>query len=1002
MTDTLRWGDLLVTGGDRRQEIRRRHRNGVDAVEVREHGRRLAVTFLEQAPGDITPANVRIDPPPHGSPVVVLAVRLGADDDNDLQGRLVVELERPGGHGRYQLRMVERGPDGRPGRAPYRGIDPRFAGASFAFSIDAPNPVIAASPALAAAPGPDAISYLARDFNALCLMLLDRLAQTIPEWTERHVPDIGISLIELLAYEGDDLSYYQDAVATEAYLQTARRRISVRRHARLAGYRLHEGCNARAWVCLEVDEDLDLPLTAVAFATLGGPAPGAAPVTDLASLPAVPASPIRLFTPMRPPPARPGRASPADAPAGRDASQPVMPLRHAHNRIGLWSWGERSSWLAAGATSAVLADEWAQPPAAGRHRGRRLDLQRGDALLLEEISAPDGTGPADPAHRHPVRLTAVSRRVDELYDQPIVQVCWAAADALPFRLRVTAPGPAGSATACTVARANVVLADHGAEVAERVTTARPALSRPGLSHACPFPGPALVGRSQARQLRGLFRAWRQQTDRWRRAAEQGQPLSEDQIAELANLLGGGVIEELRGPGSGDARQAESQASALSRLLIRSGRLLAGRIRRVHVLAALADASGPLERVYLDELAEDWGQHLISALDGARPAAWGPAAAIRQDPRAALPLLELTDVALAGADAPAGNSWSPVLDLLDSDPGSRDVVVEIDDNGIGHLRFAAAAPLPPSGAFTARYRVGNGADGNVPAESINTVVWLGAPGVAGQSAAGRRGTGSNGRPQSGHGGGAAPAAPDASSLAPIVGVRNPLAAAGGTAAESMAAAKLAVPGAYLVGQPRALSAADYAALAQQVQGVARAAARLCWTGYRLLADVAVQPSAGEDPQRELLEDVHAALWPARRIGHDLRVGPPRYRALIIGAQVTITADARRADVAAELTQRLSSGWLPDGSTGLFNPQRLGFGAPVYASAIISAAQAAPGVIAVVLERLCFVGDPEARPSAPAPAAVPDQLEIGPMEIARLDNDPDAPQHGWATITLAGGR
>ena len=40
-------------------------------------------------------------------------------------------------------------------------------------------------------------------------------------------------LIELLAYAGDQLSYQQDAVANEAYLDSARQRVSVRRHARL-------------------------------------------------------------------------------------------------------------------------------------------------------------------------------------------------------------------------------------------------------------------------------------------------------------------------------------------------------------------------------------------------------------------------------------------------------------------------------------------------------------------------------------------------------------------------------------------------------------------------------------------------------------------------------------------------------------------------------------------------------------------------------------------------
>ena len=70
----------------------------------------------------------------------------------------------------------------------------------------------------------------------------------MPAWQERSPADIGIALVELLAYAGDQLSYYQDAVATEAYLGTARRRVSVRRHARLLDYPMHDGCNARAWV----------------------------------------------------------------------------------------------------------------------------------------------------------------------------------------------------------------------------------------------------------------------------------------------------------------------------------------------------------------------------------------------------------------------------------------------------------------------------------------------------------------------------------------------------------------------------------------------------------------------------------------------------------------------------------------------------------------------------------------------------------------------------------
>ena len=82
--------------------------------------------------------------------------------------------------------------------------------------------------------------------------MLDRLKHLVPGWEGRHAADLGVMLAELFAHVGDQLSYQQDAVATEAYLGTARRRVSVRRHARLVDYRLHDGCNARAWVVVSV------------------------------------------------------------------------------------------------------------------------------------------------------------------------------------------------------------------------------------------------------------------------------------------------------------------------------------------------------------------------------------------------------------------------------------------------------------------------------------------------------------------------------------------------------------------------------------------------------------------------------------------------------------------------------------------------------------------------------------------------------------------------------
>nr|HRC76642.1 putative baseplate assembly protein [Kouleothrix sp.] len=106
---------------------------------------------------------------------------------------------------------------------------------------------------------PPHIDYLARDFAGFRQLLLDHLSVTVPGWQERAAADQGNALIDLLAYAADYLAYYQDAVATEMYLGTARLRRSVRRHAQLLDYHLHEGCNARLWARVRVSADVALP-----------------------------------------------------------------------------------------------------------------------------------------------------------------------------------------------------------------------------------------------------------------------------------------------------------------------------------------------------------------------------------------------------------------------------------------------------------------------------------------------------------------------------------------------------------------------------------------------------------------------------------------------------------------------------------------------------------------------------------------------------------------------
>ena len=135
-------------------------------------------------------------------------------------------------------------------------FDPQLAEVAFSFKVEcgpdfdckpvAPDCIPARLP-------PPTINYLAKDYGSFRTIILDRLNQLLPGWRGSSEADLGVALAELIAYVGDYLSYQQDAVATEAYLETARRRVSLRRHALLVDYRIHDGCNARAWIALQVN-----------------------------------------------------------------------------------------------------------------------------------------------------------------------------------------------------------------------------------------------------------------------------------------------------------------------------------------------------------------------------------------------------------------------------------------------------------------------------------------------------------------------------------------------------------------------------------------------------------------------------------------------------------------------------------------------------------------------------------------------------------------------------
>lgn len=794
--------------------------NGIDFLEVADDQLSLCVHFFGKVPCALGVANIRIEGGRRVRGIRAVTVEVERSDDPQRDDCLRIGLDKFGDFSQYRLCLADA--DGRP----LEGLDPRYACLEFGFKTDCPSQFdcIAAPPCEPDRRAAPEINYLAKDYQGFRQLLLERLALTLPDWRERHVPDLGLTLVELLAYVADMLSYYQDAVATEAYLDTARQRISVRRHVRLLDYRMHEGCNARAWLVLDVAAVHARLPDDVYFAT-----------------------------------------APGDRRWYQQLSAVEVDLYQAHNTICIHTWGDSECCLRQGATRATLLDQARSGAACDAKAVRILHLRVGDVLVFEEVLGPlTGKAPdRDLAHRHAVRLTRVTEAEDGLLHQLVLEVEWAAADALPFALclsvRLAAPD-CRHIRDVSVARGNVVLVEHGMSVDEDC----------------------------------------------------------------------GVVEE--GASVGDCACEGS----------------------------IVDVT-PLAKPFEIALRQQPLSHRAPL------APRGPASlALRQDPRLAVPLLWLSGTP-AGADPDDANPawrWEPRPDLLGSAAQDQHFVVETDDDGVARLRFGdgeMGARPPPGMRFRAHYRVGNGPDGNGAADTISCIVY--------------RAHVENGL---------------------VERVRNPLPAQGGIAPEPASEAKLYAPDAFRQLLARAVTADDYAALAERDPRIERADAHLRWNGSWYEACVALDPYGREDADAALRRQLARQLFPFRRIGHDLSVRAAQYIAIELTLEVCVLAHFLRAHVAAALADVLSNRRLADGTLGMFHPDRLSFGSVIAVSAIVGVAQAIEGVDSVCVALLQRFGEP------PDGELEHGLLRLAPGQIAQLDNDADFPEHGKLTLLMRGGR
>jgi hypothetical protein len=653
--------------------------NGIEYVEVNDlaaptfelRQRTLFVRLLRPV-GTLTGANVRIEGGERIRDIAVVwaaaanALPVGevpalVADLTELDHVLVVRTDKYGDHSWYTLRLVA-GPGS---DDPPALFDPLLVDLGFSFKaecdtdFDCRRPVDC-SPVPVETPG---IDYLAKDYSSLRRLLLDRMSLLSPGWQERSPADLGVTLVELLAYVGDQLSYRQDAIATEAYIGTARSRISLRRHARIVDYEVHEGCSARVLVRLTPQAPATLLERGTVLLTQ---VPGAPPqLTQPQATAVLEAGSVTVF----------------------ETVEDTL-LYPDHDVLHFYTWGERACCLPRGATSATLV-------------GQHPALKAGDVLVLAEILSPTtgAAGDADIRHRWPVRLTSVTPARDPsgglFQGSPdpnvttaVTEIAWDRADALPWPLCVRAG--VDDAWEVGVAWGNIVLADHGRSLSDEDLGEVPA---PRLAYAVAR-GPACADEPKDTSVPARYRPMLRYAPisrvlELRPAVLFTDPATAVPLADLVTGPLSSTVESwLTGHGvvftAGPARIAGGDGQ----WSVSDGQTV---IQVVPDVATVTVRGRPVAASQLS----------------------------RADPAAARPAVRLT-----GKLSLDVTIWQPRFDLLASDGDAPEFVVETEYDGTAMLRFGDSTHgrRPLTGThFTAWYRTGNGVAGNIGAGSIGHAV-----------------------------------------------------------------------------------------------------------------------------------------------------------------------------------------------------------------------------------------------------------------------------------------
>lgn len=974
---------------------------------------------------------------------------------------LMIGVSTPGDFSPYTLRLVNSAAQA--SEDPFEvtevlgGFDPQLAEVEFSFKVECP-PFFDCAPVAECPPNPPPpppINYLAKDYGSFRTIILDRLSQLLPTWGATSEADIGIALAELLAYIGDSLSYKQDAVATEAYLQTARSRISLRRHALLVDYHVHDGCNARTWMHLEVSVPVALDGTQTQFYTFVPIGPSTLKGNERQAL----AAGVVIFE-------------------GMQEAQ----LFQEHNQMSFYTWGDANCCLPKGATEATLL-------------GTFDKLQAGDVLIFQEIVGPQTGNPADAdvRHRCAVRLTRVTTQdaqgnplVDPLFEDgtgnaitsagqkptSVTEIQWAQADALPIPVCISSKYIDSRQKEQVVPKVSIVLgnnllADHGVTLTGidlgRVPRPKlflppnPAADRCHPTAAVPLPvryRPLMpdnpITQAVTLQIAGgpvtpgivhlatySFVTLNDANGLVSLTVQSASPLlwpnffgvlAKQNTSNPANFdlsiiynpaVPAPVLETFTNLSlvPADPNYVLTKINAVSRFIkipaAPPGAVPAG----YPTTPAMLVAGGTTDL-------KDTGGTTYLTVQPTNPASWPPLFGVLTQGNISNPLQFNLLVVYA---PPSGNGVPVPVVVEEFDALSLTTVVA--DTAASHLvkvrNFEDEPDLGLSAYDLLHYDAKKATPVMKFTSTLNgTTDWTPEQNLLGDApddthfvleveydgtARARFGDGVNGmRPKSDSvfsasyrvgNGTAGNTGADTLILCTdprIDHCTNPLAAVGGTDPETADQIRRRAPQAFMT-QERAVTMTDYERVTDMNAQVQNAVATLRWTGSWYTVFITAEPK-GEGPLTTALrKQLKRNINRYRLAGQDIELEPPQYVSLQIDLTICIDPDYFSADVESALVRVLGCGILPDGTKGVFYPDNFTFGQTVYLSPIYAAARKVAGVQSVT----ATVFQPQGAP----PTSIylnTGEIPLGPFQIARLENDPSLPDHGQLTLNMQGGK